>query len=95
MPEQRGALVPRHAITEVDDVIAGQGADGNADYALDSQLAAESQEFIVQPRKDIFAIADQIHFVDGRDDIDDARAERRCKRGAEFAPALHAWRPPE
>ncbi len=58
MPKQRRPFVPGHAFGAVNDVIAGQRADRNAHHVFDSQLAADGEEFLLEPGEHLFAVVD-------------------------------------
>ena len=69
MPQQRRPLIPGHAVRVIDDVVAGQCADGNAHDAVKPQVATDSEELLLQAIENLFAIFNQIHFVDGGHDV--------------------------
>src|SRR5260370_4139734 len=63
--QQRGTVILRHALAAIDDVVSLEGADGHALHVGNSQLSREHQEIVLQFAEDIFAVAGQIHLVDG------------------------------
>jgi len=69
MFQQRRALIPQHALAEVNDVVSFNGADGHALNVCDSQLSCEREKIVLQFKENIFAILNEIHFVDSGKDV--------------------------
>ncbi len=69
VPKQRGPVIPGHSVGVIDDVVAGERADRNAHHTLDSQVAGDGKELLVEPVEDLFAVLDEIHLVDRRNHV--------------------------
>ena len=82
--EERGALVPWHGVGFVDDVVAIEGADGDEGH-LDEvfETTGEVAEVGLDAFVGFLAVVDEVHFIDGEDDVLDAEevSEERVAAG--------------
>ena len=89
--QQRGAGVPRHVDAGLNDVVAGESADGDELDAGEIELRGECGELTLDVVEDVFTVVDKVHLVNGRDDVRDAQqacdvrvAARLRKQRAQF-----------
>jgi len=70
--EEAFAIIPRHAGAAFDDIVAFEGADGNEADVGDIELAGEIFVIGFDGIEDVLAIVNNIHFVDGDNEVRDA-----------------------
>src|SRR5580704_4714391 len=73
MFQQRGTEVPRGTPARCDDVIPFKSADWNAEQFWNFEAFCECRQIALMLCKDLFRKIDEIHFVDGRDDVTDPK----------------------
>src|SRR3981081_3071357 len=79
MFQQGGALIPRHALAAVDDVVSFKRADRHALNVCDPQLSRKRQKIVLQLQENILAILGQVHFVDSCKDV--GNSQERSNEG--------------
>ena len=77
--EERAAVPPRHPLGRVDDVVARQGRDRDRERVAHAELLAERLELALDRAERLLGELDEIHLVDGEDDVRDP--EHRCDVG--------------
>ena len=89
--EEGGAGVPGHVGAGGDDVVAFEGADGDHADGFEVEAGGEGEELLQDGVKGLFGVADEVHLVDGGDDVGDAEergdggvAAGLGEEGAEF-----------
>ena len=85
---QRAALVPRHVRTRVDDVVALQRRDRNEVQIGQVQSRGKVLVVVANLLEDLLAVIDQVHLVDGDQDVLDA--QQRRDEGMPFGLRQHA-----
>src|SRR5262249_9176845 len=69
MFEKRRTRIPRRLGAGFNDIVAFGRAYGDARRRRNAELRSEVEKIFAQPRKNVFAIVDEIHLVDGRNKI--------------------------
>ena len=79
--EQRRALPPRHPLGRVDEVVAVERGDRDRHLVLDAERGGEVVELLLDLVEPRLVEVDEIHLVDGEDEVGDGE-ERRDQRVA-------------
>ena len=87
--EQRGAFKPRRARAAADHVVAFERADRHGVEALDAELVGELAKLGGDALEHFLRKADEVHFVDGGDDV--LHAEQVGDVGVAARLAQHAF----
>jgi hypothetical protein len=86
--QERWAVIPRHRVSRIDDVVAAQRRDGDKLDVGDVELAGESGVLVADPLERALIVINQVHLVDRNDDMldpqqrDDERVSLRLRQQA-------------
>ena len=89
MVQQRRAIIPGHLAALGDDIVAGQRRHRDQGDVLRIELRDETRKLVHDALVDRFVVVDQIHFVDGDDDM--RNAQQRGDKGVPLGLRLHTF----
>ncbi len=70
--QQRRSVVPAHRVARIHDVRAGQPRERDAGDVVHADLACERPVLLLDLAEALLGVVDEIHLVDGDDDVPDA-----------------------